>query len=157
MWFSLPGIDPWDDSCDCYAMGICHSEDLQVHSIPMNFACMNYNFPVQKFQVYGLTMKFLTMKFFRVAFQFSGELGIAIHGSCRFMVSPWISPAWIITFLYKSFKFMVLPWISWPWISLVWHFEFPRMLAFAEVTGSWFAYKFPLCELELLFAKVAWS
>ena len=36
-----PGIDPWDDSCDCYAMGTCHSEDLQVHSIPMNFACMN--------------------------------------------------------------------------------------------------------------------
>ena len=90
-------------------------------------------------------------------FNFLGSLALPFTEFCRFMVSPWISPAWIRTFLYKSFKFMVLPWISWPWISLVWHFEFPRMLAFAEVTGSWFPHEFPLCELELLFAKVAWS
>ena len=144
---------------------------------------------------------------------------LAIHRSCRFIVSPWISPAWIRTFLYKSFKLMVLPWISWPWnsfvwhfnflgslalpftefagswcphefllrelelfctkvsrswfyqkgsrqavsriswpwISLVWHLKFPWRLAFAEVTGLCFPHEFLLCELELLFAKVAWS
>ena len=151
-----PGIDPWDDSCDCSAMGTCYSQELQVHSIPMNFACMNYNFPVQKFQVYGLTMKFLTMKFFRVAFQFSGELGIAIHRTCRFIVSPWISPAWIRTFLYKSFKLMVLPWISWPWNSFVWHFNFLGSLAlpFTEFAGSWCPHEFLLRELELFCTKV---
>ena len=97
-----PGIDPWDDSCDCYAMGTCPSQDLQVNSI------------------------------------------------------PWISPAWIRTFLYKSFKFMVLPWIFWPWNSFVWHFNFLGSLAlpFTEFAGSWCPHEFLLRELELFCTKV---
>ena len=84
---------------------------------------------------------------------------LAIHRSCRFIVSPWISPAWIRTFLYKSFKLMVLPWISWPWNSFVWHFNFLGSLAlpFTEFAGSWCPHEFLLRELELFCTKVSSS
>ena len=157
MWFSLPGIDPWDDSCDCYAMGTCPSQDLQVNSIPWISPAWIRTFLYKSFKFMVLPWIFWPWNSFVWHFNFLGSLALPFTEFCRFMVSPWISPAWIRTFLYKSFKFMFLPWISWPWIPLVWHFEFPRMLAFAEVTGSWFPHEFPLCELELLFAKVAWS